>query len=101
VTGNLSNHEVVVKYEIENFKDQPVMLDVVENLRHIRKEVRSDNDRDVDWELGKDTTFEGGPDKEKTTADQVTFHAKLPARDKDGKAEKIVQKFHIILKNEW
>jgi FKBP-type peptidyl-prolyl cis-trans isomerase (trigger factor) len=82
--------------------DDRVTLDVVENLRHIRKEVRGgDNNRDVDWELGKDTTFDGGPDKEKSVSDQVTFHVKLPARDKDGKAEKIVQKFHVILKNEW
>ena len=29
VAGNLYNHEVVLKYEIENFKDQPVTLDVV------------------------------------------------------------------------
>jgi hypothetical protein len=102
ITGNLSNQEVVIKYEIENFKDQPVTLDVVENLRHIRREARGgDNDRDVDWELGKDTTFDGGPDKEKSTSEQVMFHVKLPARDKDCKAEKIVQKFHVILKNEW
>ena len=33
VTGNLFNYDVVVKYEIENFKKQPVTLDVVENLR--------------------------------------------------------------------
>ena len=35
------------KYEIENFKDQPVTLDIVENLRHIRNEVRGDTGRDV------------------------------------------------------
>ncbi len=103
VAGNLYNHDVIVKYEIENFKDQPVTLDVVENLRHVRKEAfGSDNNRgDVDWEFGPETTFEGGPDKEHSTFEQVMFHASLPARDKDGKAEKIVQKFHLILKNEW
>ena len=41
-----------MKYEIENFKDQPVTLDVVENLRHVRNEVRGDTGRDVEWELG-------------------------------------------------
>jgi hypothetical protein len=101
ITGNLSNQEVVVKYEIENFKDQPVTLDVVENLRHVRNEVRGDTGREVDWELGKDTTFVGGPDKEKSTSEQVMFHVKLPARDASGKAEKVVQTFHVILKNEW
>jgi hypothetical protein len=101
VAGNLFNHEVVVKYEIENFKDQPVTLDVVENLRHVRSEVRGDNGRDVEWELGKDTNFDGGPDKEKSTFEQLLFHVSLPARDKDGKAEKVVKKLDVTFKNEW
>ena len=101
ITGNLHDQDVVVKYEIENFKDQPVTLDVVENLRHLRREVSADNDRDVQWELAGDTTFDGGLDKDHSTFDQVMFHVKLPARNQDGKAEKIVQKLHVILKNEW
>ena len=101
VAGNLFNHEVVVKYEIENFKDQPVTLDVVENLRHVRSEVRGDPGRDVQWELGKDTNFDEGPDKEKSTFEQLVFHVKLPARDKNGKAEKVVKKLDVVIKNEW
>lgn len=101
VAGNLHDYEVIVKYEIENFKDQEVTLDVVESLRHLRNEIRGDTGRDVEWQLDKETTFEGGPDKEKSTFDQATFHAKLPARSKDGKAEKITHKLHVILKNEW
>jgi hypothetical protein len=103
ISGNLTNRDVVVKYEIENFKDQPVTLDVVENLRYLRKEAYgNDNNRgEVDWELGKDTTFDGGPDKEKTDAEHVTFHVKLSARDKDGKAKKVEEKFNLTLKNEW
>jgi hypothetical protein len=101
VSGNLFHQEVILKYEIENFKDQPVTLDVVENLRFVRNEVRGDTGRDVEWELGYETTFEGGPDQERSTFEQLTFHAKLPARAKDGKAEKITHKLHVILKNEW
>jgi hypothetical protein len=101
VAGNLSNQEVVIKYEIENFKDKPVTLDVTESVRSIRNEVRGDNGRDVQWDLGKETTFEGGRDPEKSTFDKLVFHVKLPARDKDGKAEKLTQKLHILLKNEW
>ncbi len=101
VAGNLFNHEVVLKYEIENFKDQPVTLDVVENLRHVRSEVRGDSGRDVEWELGNQTNFDDGPDKEKSTFEQVVFHVKLPARDKDGKAEKITKKLDVTFKNEW
>ena len=101
VSGNVSNQEVIVKYEIENFKDKPVTLDLVESLRHVRNETRGDTGRDVEWELGKTTTFEGGQDKDRSTYDQLVFHAKLPARSKDGKAEKITHKLHVLLKNEW
>ncbi len=101
VAGNLFDQTVVIKYEIENFKDSAVTLDVVENLRQIRDEVRGNTGRDVQWEMGKDTTFEGGPDLEKSTFEKQVFHVKLPARAADGKAEKIVHKLHVILKNEW
>jgi hypothetical protein len=101
VAGNLYDIEVIVKYEIENFKDTAVALDVAENLRHIRTEVFRDTGRDVQWELGKETNFEGGPDKEKSTVEKKIFHVNLPARGADGKAEKIVKKFHFFIKNEW
>jgi hypothetical protein len=102
VAGNLFNQTVVIKYEIENFKDQAVTLDIAESLRQIRNEALGrDTGRDVEWELGKETTFAGGPDKEKSTFDQLVFHVKLPARGADGKAEKSIQKLQVILKNEW
>jgi hypothetical protein len=101
IAGNLSNQSVVVKYEIENFKDKPITLDIVENLRNLRNEVRGDTGRDVQWELGPETTFQGGPDKEKSTFERLVFHIDLPARHADGKADKNIQKLHVILKNEW
>jgi hypothetical protein len=101
VAGNLYDIEVILKYEIENFKDTAVTLDVSESLRAVRSEVFRDTGRDVQWELGKETTFEGGPDPEKSTFDKKVFHAKLPARGADTKAEKIVHKLHFLIKNEW
>ena len=101
VAGNLYDREVIVKYEIENFKDKAVTLDVSESVRAIRNEVAGDSGRDPQWQLGPETTFEGGLDKDKSTFDQVVLHAKLPARSADAKAEKVVHKLHIILKNEW
>jgi hypothetical protein len=100
VAGNLYDHEVVIQYEIENFKDQPVTLDVVESLPHIRGEVRGDSGRDVQWQLGGETTFDGKPDPEHTTFDKLTFHVELPAAQ-DGQPEKLTHKLHVILKNEW
>jgi hypothetical protein len=101
VTGNLFRYDAIVKYEIENFKREPVTLNVVENLRQIRNEIRPDTGREVDWELSDDSTFEGGPDKEHSNSEQLMFHAKLPAADANGKATKITHKLHLTLKNEW
>jgi len=103
VAGNLYHHEVTVKYEIENFKDQPVVLDIQENLRHVRSEIPNlgNTNRDVEWELLPATDLEGGPDKEKTTFEEVLFHVPLPARDKSGKAEKLVRKLQVRFRNEW
>ena len=101
VAGNLYDIEVIVKYEIENFKDQAVTLDVAESLRDIRTAVYRDTGRDVQWELGEQTTFEGGEDREKSTWDRKLFHAQLPARGADTKAAKIVHKLHFTIKNEW
>ncbi|MFZ1937158.1 MAG: hypothetical protein WCB27_18960 [Thermoguttaceae bacterium] len=101
IAGNLYNREVIVKFEIENFKDKAVVLDISENVRAIRNELYGDNGRDVQWELGNANTFEEGPDKEKSTFDRLLFHVRLPARGADAKAEKITQKLHLIMKNEW
>jgi hypothetical protein len=101
IAGNLFDREVIVKFEIENFKDKAVVLDVSENVRAIRNELYGDNGRDVQWELGNATTFSEGPDKEKSTFDRLLFHVRLPARGADAKAEKIVHKLHLTFKNEW
>jgi hypothetical protein len=77
------------------------VLDISENVRAIRNELYGDNGRDVQWELGKDSTFVEGPDKEKSTFEQLLFHIRLPARGADTKAEKIVHKLHLLIKNEW
>ncbi len=84
-----------------NFKDQPVVLDVAENVRQVRNELFGDNGREVQWVLGEQTSFEGKPDPEKSTFEQVLFHTSLPARGADAKAAVIVKKLHLVLKNEW
>jgi len=103
VAGNLYNYDVTLKYEIENFKDQPVVLDVKENLRHVRREIPqlAGASRDVQWEILAQTDLEGGPDREKTTFEEVLFHIPLPARDAGGKAVKIVRRLHLRFRNEW
>jgi hypothetical protein len=101
IAGNLYDCDIVVKYEIENFKNQPVTLDISENLRQLRDELLGNRPRDVQWELGKQTSFVAGPDKEESTFEKLLFHADLPAKPADGKAKKIVHRLHVVIKNHW
>ncbi len=101
IAGNLYRREVVLKYEIENFKDKPAVLDLCESVRAVRSELGFDTERDPQWELGPQTTFAGGLDKEKTTFDRAVLRADLPARGGEAKAEKIVHKLHLVINNEW
>jgi len=101
ITNQFFDQEVIVKFEIENRKDQPITLDVGETLKHLRQEVLGrDTGRDVQWELGKQTDL-GDTDLEKSDFEKLLFHVQLPARDKDGKAEKITKRLHLTFKNEW
>ncbi|MBN1344091.1 MAG: hypothetical protein JXQ73_15505 [Phycisphaerae bacterium] len=101
VLGNLSNYDVIVKYEIENFKNAPAVLDVVESMTALRQEILGNTSRAVEWELGKDGTLNEMLDKDKSDADKVTFHVPLPPSGKDQKAVKQTHKLHVLIKNEW
>jgi hypothetical protein len=101
VAGNLSEQDVIVKYEIENRKEAAVTLDVGENLRNLRNEVLGrDTGRDPQWALGREHDL-GERDAEKSTSEKVLFHVDLPARAKDGSAQKVVKKLHVTFRNEW
>jgi len=100
VGGNLSHYDVVVKYEIENFKDQPVVLDIAEQINHLRNETGLGSNQQAEWMIGDKTTFAGAPDPEETSLHRVLFHAELPARNGD-KAEKIVHKLHLTFRNQF
>ncbi len=100
VGGDLSHYEVVVKYEIENFKDAPVVLDVAEQIDDLRDESRIGDDQPAEWVIGDQTTFKGKPDPDESSLQRVLFHAELPARKGD-KAEKIVHKLHLVFRNQF
>ncbi len=102
VRGNLFDQEILLKYEIENFKDKPVTLDILEQLNRLAQEYGARPHGDVEWELGPETSkeirityAEGGA--------RPVLHVRLPARpkDKDQKVEKQTFLFHLTLKNIW
>ena len=101
VTGNLFNHDVTLRYEIENFKKQPVTLQVAENLSHVRSEVGRNAQRDAEWEVLPGSTFTRPSDPERSTFENVCYPVDLPAANTEGKAEKVIHTLNLRFKNEW
>lgn len=100
VAGNLKHLDVVVKYEIENFKDSEITLRIVEDLNRLGQEAgRGGGGRGIEWVLAESTTFDRLETVE-TNAQQLTLLADLPAR-KGTKGTKIVHELHIQFRNEW
>jgi hypothetical protein len=101
VLGNLYDYDVVIKYEIENFKDAPAVLDIAESMRAMRAEILRDTGRDVEWELAGEDTLGAAFDKEHSTTERAVFQVELPARGPDDKAEAVTHTLHVRIRNEW
>lgn len=99
IAGNLYRYDVTVKYEIENFKDTPATLEIVESVRQIRDQIRQAVARDSEWQLGAGTLRQ--PDPDKSDADRLLFRVELPARPANAAAPKQVQTLRLTLNNEW
>ncbi|MHC4341717.1 MAG: hypothetical protein ACYSX0_16080 [Planctomycetota bacterium] len=102
VRGNLFDQEIRIKYEIENFKDKALTLDIVEDLNRLAREFGADPHGDAEWVLGKETTGTVRITYEQGGARPV-LHLRLPARPKDDseKVEKKTFLFHLTIKNLW
>ncbi len=100
--GNLFDQEVVIKYEIENFKDKASTIDIVEQLNRVGQEFFGNTHGDVQWEKGDQTTGTIRFDDELGGA-TPKLSVDLPARpaDKDKAVEKVIVKFHFTLRNLW
>jgi hypothetical protein len=102
VRGNLFHQELILKYEIENFKDKPATLDIVEQLNRVACQYGRDPHGDAEWERGSQTSKEITFTYEFGGATPV-LSVELPARpkDKDKKVPKKTVKFHFTIKNLW
>lgn len=102
IRGNLFDQEIRIRYEIENFKDKPATLDIVEQLNRLAREYGADPHGDVEWELGPLTSEGIRLTYERGRATPV-LHVALPARpeDPDAKVEKRTFVLHVTLKNLW
>ena len=102
VRGNLYDQEIVIKYEIENFKDKPCTLRIIEDLNRVGRQYFGNTHGDVEWEKGRKTSGEIQFDYEEGGT-RPALLVKLPPRPKEKgkKVEKTVVRFHFTLKNLW
>jgi len=102
VRGNLHHQELVIRYEVENYKDKACRLDIVEQINRLCQEYAGDPHGDSEWETG-DRTSRAIDISYPTGKAEPVLSVKLPARpkDKDKKVEKQVFTFHVMLKNVW
>jgi hypothetical protein len=102
VQGNLFHQELWVKYEVENYKEKPVTLDIVEQLNRLAREYGADPHGDVEWTLG-DGTSPGVRLSTSRGGALPVLSIDLPPAPKgaSGKVEKRTYVFHVLLKNLW
>lgn len=101
VSGDLYHQHVVLRFEMENFKQSPVTVNVTEDLVRLQARLLGERGRDVEWTLGPQTTFAEPPDPELTSAERLVVPVTLPAARPGGVAAKVVHKLHLVLSNEW
>ena len=102
VHGNLYHQEIVLKYEIENFKPKACTLSIIEQLNRLGQEKFGNTHGDVERELGPKTSEEIDISYEINGVTPI-LRVKLDPRpkDKDKKVEKKTVFFHVTLKNLW
>jgi len=102
IRGNLFNQEVWLRYEIENFKDDAVRLDIVEQINRLAATYGARAPGDAEWVLGEDTTEGLGITTERGGS-LPELHVDLPPRpeQKDADVKKVVVTLHILIKNLW
>ncbi len=100
--GNLFDQELWLRFEVENYKDKAVTLDVVEQINALAAQYGAKAPGDAEWVLGKDTTAGLNITTAKGRALPV-LHVAAPARPKDpaAKVEKVTVTLHVRIKNLW
>jgi hypothetical protein len=101
VRGNLHDQELIIKYEVENYKDKAATLTIVEDMNRLAQEYFGRLHGDVEWVLGPRTSKKLEVDTKTGTITELSVD--LPARpeDPDAEVEKTVVQFHFTIKNLW
>jgi len=102
VEGDLFHQEVVLKYTIENFKKDAVVLDLVEDMNQLRDALCGHKDRDAQWEVVQKGTSLPQKQIERKDARTMELHIPLKSAPKgEAKVEPVVATVHLFLRNEW
>jgi len=100
LAGNAYRQEVTIKYEIENFKDHPASLSLIERPAQIRDHLIGGNRLEPEWSLGAETTLPPA-DEEHSNYTQLHFNIELPARPATGEANKLIHRLQLRYNNQW
>ncbi|MCK5268280.1 MAG: hypothetical protein KAR07_08935 [Spirochaetes bacterium] len=100
--GNLYNQEIIIQYEIENFKNKACKLQIVEQLNRAARQYFGKTRGDVEWRMGRKTSRQikfnynfGG------SRPVLTINLPASSKNKKSKVVKKIVRFHFTLKNLW
>ena len=100
LAGNAYRQDITIKYEIENFKNLPTRLTIVEYPSHIRDQTIGNSTLEPEWQLGQDTTLPPA-DPEHSDYTTLQFNVELPPQQDAGAASKITHRLHLSYNNQW
>ncbi len=102
VANDVYDQDVVIEYEIENFKTDAVTLDVAEDLYRVRDDLCGGKDHFPQWEVVPEDTTIAADAIETKDARTVELHIPLAAAPAGAaKVEALTAKVHLRFRNEW
>lgn len=101
IRGNLYNQEIVIRYEIENFKDKPATLQIREQLQRLTRQYFGTTRGDVEWKILSKSKGYSSLKGKGTNNPVLSVDLKARPKGKDKKVEKKVVRLHVMLKNLW
>ena len=102
VLHNLYHQEIVLEYTIENFKTDPVVLDITEDMWRLRDQFCGGKNRIPQWEIVQEGTSLGAQQIERKDLRTAELHIPLEAAPKgEGEVKAVVATVRLFLRNEW
>ena len=100
--GNLYDQELVLQYSIENFKKEPLVLDIREDVMRLRNKLCGAKDREVEWEVAREGTTLPARRIERKDSRTMELHVPLEAAPEgEAKVKPLTVEVHLFLRNEW